>query len=159
MGPPGGGRNEISRRIQTKFTMINFTFPSEAQVRRIFQNILSHKFLTQDFDDQIKQISETLAYATINLYNSIAENFLPTPAKSHYMFNMRDINKVIQGVYIFDKFYCDSKLTIFRLWVHECLRVFQDRLINDKDREKLKKLISDQLEQTLQSSMKECTDQ
>ncbi len=75
------------------------------------------------------------------------------------MFNMRDINKVIQGVYIFDKFYCDSKLTIFRLWVHECLRVFQDRLINDKDREKLKKLISDQLEQTLQSSMKECTDQ
>lgn len=51
MGPPGGGRNEISRRMQTKFLMINFTFPSESQVRRIFQNILSHKFLTQDFDD------------------------------------------------------------------------------------------------------------
>jgi dynein heavy chain len=72
MGPPGGGRNEISRRIQTKLLMINFTFPSESQVRRIFQNILSHKFLTQDFDDEIKQISETLAYATINLYNAIA---------------------------------------------------------------------------------------
>ena len=28
MGPPGGGRNEISRRITTKFTMINFMFPS-----------------------------------------------------------------------------------------------------------------------------------
>ena len=57
MGPPGGGRNEISRRMQTKFTMINFMFPSEAQVRRIFHNILSHKFVTQDFDDEIKQIS------------------------------------------------------------------------------------------------------
>ena len=99
-----------------------------------------------------------MAYATINLYNAIAENFLPTPAKSHYMFNMRDISKVIQGVYIFDKYYCDSKLTIYRLWVHECLRVFHDRLISDKDRERLKKLISDQLEQTLQSNMKECTD-
>lgn len=32
-------------------------FPSEAQVRRIFQNILSHKFVTQDFDDEIKQCS------------------------------------------------------------------------------------------------------
>ena len=56
--------------------------------------------------------------ATINLYTSIADNFLPTPAKSHYVFNMRDISRVIQGIYIFDKFYCDSKLTIFRLWVH-----------------------------------------
>ena len=74
------------------------------------------------------------------------------------MFNMRDISKVIQGIYIFDKFYCDSKLTIFRLWVHESLRVFHDRLISTQDRSKLKKLISDQLEQTLQSSMKECTD-
>lgn len=74
------------------------------------------------------------------------------------MFNMRDISKVIQGVYIFDKFYCDSKLTIYRLWVHECLRVFQDRLISEKDREKLKKLIGDQLESTLQSNIKECTD-
>ena len=71
---------------------------------------------------------------------------------------MRDISKVIQGVYIFDKFYCDSKLTIYRLWMHESLRVFQDRLVSMQDRLKLKKLIADQLEQTLQSSIKECTD-
>jgi len=74
------------------------------------------------------------------------------------MFNMRDISKVIQGVYIFDKFYCDSKLTIYRLWVHESMRVFNDRLVSESDRAKLKKLISDQLEQTLQSNWKECTD-
>jgi dynein heavy chain len=74
------------------------------------------------------------------------------------MFNMRDISKVIQGIYIFDKFYCDSKLTIFRLWVHESLRVFHDRLVSSADRTKLKKLISDQLESTLQSNIKECTD-
>ena len=49
MGPAGGGRNVISRRILTKFALINFTFPSENQVRRIFHSILSHKFLTQDF--------------------------------------------------------------------------------------------------------------
>ena len=123
-------------------------------MRRIFHNILSHKFFTQDFDDDIKQVAETLAMATISLYNSIADNFLPTPAKSHYVFNMRDISKVIQGIYIFDKFYCDSKLTIFRLWVHEAMRVFHDRLVSVEDRLKLKKLISDQLESTLQSNIK-----
>ncbi len=31
---------------------------------------------------------------------------------------MRDISKVIQGICIFDRLYCDSKLTILRLWVH-----------------------------------------
>lgn len=72
---------------------------------------------------------------------------------------MRDISRVIQGIYIFDKFYCDSKLTIFRLWVHEALRVFHDRLISTDDRIKIKKIISDQLEQTLQTSLKECTNQ
>jgi len=51
MGPPGGGRAEISRRTVTKFVMLNFTFPSEVQVRRIFHSILSFKFQTQDFDD------------------------------------------------------------------------------------------------------------
>lgn len=36
--------------------------------------------------------------------------------------------------------------------------MFSDRLVSTADRLKLKKLISDQLEQNLQSSMKECTD-
>jgi len=51
MGPPGGGRAEISRRLQSKFHMINFTFPHESQIRRIFQSILNFKF--SDFDDEI----------------------------------------------------------------------------------------------------------
>lgn len=96
--------------------------------------------------------------ATLNTYNAVADQFLPTPKKSHYVFNLRDIGKVIQGIYIFDKFYCDSKLTIYRLWVHESMRVFHDRLISFEDRVKIKKIISDQLEQVLQTNMKECTD-
>lgn len=36
MGPPGGGKAVISGRVQSKFNMINFTFPSDSQVKRIF---------------------------------------------------------------------------------------------------------------------------
>jgi len=121
--------------------MISFIFPSEQQVRRIFQSILSFKF--QEFDEEIKPMSDPIAQATLNFFINIQETFLPTPTKSHYLFNLRDISKVIQGVFNLDRFYCDSKMTILRLWVHECLRVFHDRLISFEDRALLKKLIAD----------------
>ena len=38
------------------------------------------------------------------------------------------------------------------------MRVFHDRLISFEDRVKIKKIIFDQLEQVLQTNMKECTD-
>ena len=58
-----------------------------------------------------------------------------------------------------NKYYCDDKKTIFRIWVHECLRVFHDRLIDSTDREFAKKLIAEQLEANLGTSMKECTNE
>jgi dynein heavy chain len=98
MGPPGGGRAEISQRTQSKFNVINFTFPSDSQVRRIFQQIMGHHFLSQDFEEDIRPLAEPLAMATIHLYHKINEFFKATPAKAHYVFNLRDISKVIQGI-------------------------------------------------------------
>ena len=153
MGPPGGGRAEISQRIQTKFNIINFTFPTDTQIRKIFQTILSYKL--GEFDEEIKPLGEPIALATIALYQQISETFLPIPSKPHYMFNMRDISKVFQGMWQADKFYCDTKLSVLRLWVHECLRVFADRLVSNEDRNILKKFISDKLEGELQSNWKD----
>jgi dynein heavy chain len=92
MGKPGGGRAEISTRILSKFHVINYTIPSESNMKRIFETIGSLKF--QTFDEEIKNMAEPLAIATINLFNVIQDQFLPTPAKSHYVFNMRDVSKV-----------------------------------------------------------------
>ena len=36
--------------------------------------------------------------ATIEVYNSISAELLPTPSKFHYTFNLRDISKVFQGL-------------------------------------------------------------
>ena len=91
-------------------------------------------------------MAEPLAIATITLFHMIQDNFLPIPAKSHYVFNMRDISKVFQGLYTANPTYYETKEQIIKLWSHEILRVFSDRMIDYSDREILKGYLNDQLE-------------
>jgi len=154
MGPPGGGRAEITQRVQSKFNVINFCFPSDTQVRRIFQSILGHHFLSQEFEEDIRPLAEPLAIATINLYHKIGEVFRATPAKAHYVFNLRDISKVIQGICQVDKYYCDTKESLLKLWCHEIMRIFGDRMTNNNDKQELIKMMSERLEAELQTTWK-----
>lgn len=52
MGKPGGGRAEISKRLQSKFHIINYTIPTEQNMKRIYETIAFFKFST--FEDEIK---------------------------------------------------------------------------------------------------------
>lgn len=153
MGKPGGGRSEISKRLQSKFHIVNYTIPTETQMKKIFETIAAFKF--QNFDEEIKNLSEFLAIATINVYNIVQDNFLPTPAKSHYVFNMRDISKVFQGLYQADKNFYEGKEHIIKLWAHEVLRVFHDRLNSFEDREQFKGFMSEQITLQFQLDYKE----
>lgn len=91
-------------------------------------------FMNKGFGGPVKSIGQNMVDATIDVYNSISENLLPTPAKSHYTFNLRDISKVIQGVTGIKPDHCKDKEGLARLWSHEVYRVFYDRLVNDEDR-------------------------
>jgi hypothetical protein len=44
MGKPGGGRAEISPRILSKFHLINYTIPTQSNMRKIFETIGIYKF-------------------------------------------------------------------------------------------------------------------
>uniref|UniRef100_A0A8B9RG35 Dynein, axonemal, heavy chain 2 n=1 Tax=Astyanax mexicanus TaxID=7994 RepID=A0A8B9RG35_ASTMX len=91
MGPPGGGRTHISGRLQSRFNLINMTFPAESQIKHIFGTMINQKL--QEFQEEVKPIGSVLTQATLELYYAISARFLPTPAKIHYLFNLRDISK------------------------------------------------------------------
>ncbi|XP_078389870.1 dynein axonemal heavy chain 2 [Cetorhinus maximus] len=143
MGPPGGGRTIISPRLQSRFNLINMTFPVTSQIKRIFSTLINQKL--QDFDEQMKPIGNVITDATIELYNAVVQKFLPTPTKIHYLFNLRDISKIFQGMLRVHKDYHDTKASISRLWVHECFRVFSDRFVEHKDMELFVTLLNEKL--------------
>jgi dynein heavy chain, axonemal len=65
----------------------------------------------------------------------------PTPAKFHYLFNLRDVSKVFQGILMSKPISIQNPETMAKLWVNESQRVFYDRLINNEDKLWFTKLI------------------
>uniref|UniRef100_F6YZ23 Dynein axonemal heavy chain 2 n=1 Tax=Monodelphis domestica TaxID=13616 RepID=F6YZ23_MONDO len=143
MGPPGGGRTVISSRLQSRFHLINMTFPTESQIIRIFGTMINQKL--QDFEEEVKPIGNVVTQATLELYNTVVQRFLPTPAKIHYLFNLRDISKIFQGMLRANKAFHDTKTSITRLWIHECFRVFSDRLVDTTDAEAFVAVLNEKL--------------
>lgn len=66
---------------------------------------------------------------------------LPTPDKSHYIFNLRDLSKCIQGILQASSLHYNMEIQILRLFYHETTRVFHDRLINEEDKNIFKQLM------------------
>jgi dynein heavy chain len=75
-----------------------------------------------------------MVYATMDVYKSAIASFLPTPAKFHYVFNLRDFSRVIRGLLLIPPNHLSEPHKLMRLWTHEVYRVFYDRLIDDADR-------------------------
>jgi len=61
----------------------------------VFQAIL-HGFFS-DFPQAVRQCADPIVQAASEIYCRMSTDFLPTPAKSHYVFNLRDLSKCVQG--------------------------------------------------------------
>ena len=83
----------------------------------------------------------------MGVYKAAVENFLPTPSKSHYVFNLRDFSRVIRGVLLVPKTHMTEGDKLMRLWVHEVYRVFYDRLVDDEDRLQFFEIVKQTLNQ------------
>ncbi|KAJ3207853.1 Dynein heavy chain 6, axonemal [Entophlyctis luteolus] len=149
--PPGGGRNVVTPRLLRHFNMLNIPAPSEHSLSTIFKSIVDG-FL-KPFSGEIKQCSDAIVNSAIEIYRSMCTELLPTPAKSHYTFNLRDLSKVVQGILQVRPANVQSKMDIARTFCHESSRVFHDRLIDDNDRAYFNKLLSDLVEKNFSISL------
>jgi dynein heavy chain, axonemal len=100
MGLPGGGRSMPTMRLMRHFNLVHVPDLSRPTMKRIFSTILEWGMEKHapNWRNQIKTLTEV----TIDVYLKAARTLLPTPAKSHYVFNLRQISEIIQGLLFVD---------------------------------------------------------
>ncbi|XP_078413797.1 dynein axonemal heavy chain 3 [Cetorhinus maximus] len=134
MGPPGGGRNDITGRFTRHLNIISIDSFDDDTMMKIFTSISDWHF-GKGFETTFLRLGKMMVQATMAVYKAAMDNFLPTPSKSHYVFNLRDFSRVIKGVLLCPSTHLKEGEKLIRLWIHEVYRVFYDRLIADDDRQ------------------------
>jgi dynein heavy chain len=151
MQHPGAGKNDIPNRLKRNFFIFNLVLPSITSINDIYGQMLDGRFTAHDFDSACLDVVGKLTSATIKLWKTVKTKMLPTPSKFHYVFNLRDLSRVFQGILLTptesivhggarENF--SSNQMMLALWRHECDRVFCDKLSSDKDKFSYEKIIT-----------------
>ncbi|XP_057312411.1 dynein axonemal heavy chain 12-like isoform X2 [Hydractinia symbiolongicarpus] len=158
MGPPEGGKNPVTSRFLRHFNIVSITKFSDDTMTKIFGSIVNHYFRENNFPGESFGIGSQIVAATLEMFKQSVSNLLPTPAKSHYIFNLRDFARVVYGVLLIKPQSLSDKKTLVRLWVHEVYRVFYDRLVDDNDRnwlfKSLNKVLKDNFKEDFEKLFK-----
>lgn len=152
-GIPGGSWHAIGPRVLGHFNCIAITeFPPET-MSRIFNAVLMTGLKRGGHaTDVIGNVSQIIA-ATLNVYYKIVAKLKPTPTKCHYAFNMRDVLRVCTGCALLRKESVENKKMFARIWFHETMRVFHDRLIDEWEREFIFEQLTGQIVETFKDTM------
>ena len=139
--PPGGGRNEVTPRLFRHFNMVWIPALSKKSMELIFSSIL-RGFLELNPKSSLDMFSDAIVRASVEIYGKTIKEFLPTPTKCHYTFNLRDMSKVVQGILEIKHRNLEDKEMLVSIWIHEIFRVFRDRLINIQDNDKFNDVVT-----------------
>ena len=99
--PAGGDRQRISTRFTRHFALLCMPPPPAAAISAILSAVLSD-FLAAA-PRGVAGMGPALVAASVQLYGRLTTELLPTPAKSHYTFNLRDLSSLFHVRFMSDK--------------------------------------------------------
>jgi dynein heavy chain, axonemal len=148
MNLPGAGRTDIPNRLKRHFCIFYMPAPSEASITGVFGQLVAGHFTSEKCAAAVVAAAPRLVPATMHLWNAAQGKLLPTPAKLHYSFTLRDMSKVFQGIMLAsmegmqrgvlqkhnDEEGMAGEALLVALWAHECRRVFSDKLIAPEEK-------------------------
>jgi dynein heavy chain len=99
-GGGSGGRSDIPNRLKRQFAAFYVPPPTAAAIEGIFGTIMAGRFGSPEAgcSQGVAQVAQRLVPATLELWRAAQARLLPTPARMHYDFTLRDLSRVFQGI-------------------------------------------------------------
>jgi dynein heavy chain len=155
VGGMGLGRPNIPNRLNRHFTTVHLFEYDQETIKHVYKCLIDHCYSASGMPEKVKHYSTKIASMCVNLYRSVCKDFKPLPGKSHYLFNLRDLSKVVQGVLSA----AETELTdqnvalsskFAKLFVYESRRVFSDRFVDQKDKDDFNRILKPVIHDGLQ---------
>lgn len=129
--PTDPGRTPLSARFLRHAPLIMVDYPAELSLQQIYETFNS---AVLKIIPSLRGYSEALTKAMVQFYLESQTRFTPS-IQPHYIYSPRELTRWVRGIY--EAIKPLESLTIeglVRIWAHEALRLFQDRLIAEDER-------------------------
>lgn len=107
-----GGRNPVTPRLTRHFNFLSFTELENDSMKKIFSTIFNWWGRSNEF---LQNVSDQIITTSIEVYKTVCTSLLPTPSKSHYTFNLRDLSKVFQGMLMMESKQIGVRFSVYTL--------------------------------------------
>uniref|UniRef100_A0A3B5KZ59 Dynein, axonemal, heavy chain 9 n=1 Tax=Xiphophorus couchianus TaxID=32473 RepID=A0A3B5KZ59_9TELE len=142
---PTAGSFTINPRLQRHFCVFALSCPGAEALSTIYSSILSQHLSGEGFSSALQKSSSTLVQLALALHQRVSSTFLPTAVKFHYVFNLRDLSNIFQGILFSTSKCMKSPADLLKIYLHESSRVYRDKLVEEQDIQAFDKLQTDTL--------------
>ena len=144
---PTAGSFTINPRLQRRFVAFAVDQPGAASLVTIFSTFLNgHLVDTCNFSEDVASMANNIIQAAIGsggIHEQVSKAFRKSALNFHYEFNVRHLAGVFQGMLLSTpKNFNGSPSKFAQLFLHECTRVYSDRLISLEHVKKFRGILS-----------------
>ena len=130
--PTDAGRTPMSLRFLRHAPVVMVDYPEEVSLLQIYGTFNN---AVLKIIPNLRGYSEALTKAMVQVYIESQRRFTPK-IQPHYVYSPRELTRWVRGLY--EAIRPLENLSVeglVRIWAHEALRLFQDRLIADSERQ------------------------
>lgn len=129
--PTDAGRTPMGARFLRHAPLIMVDYPGELSLQQIYGTFNS---AVLKIIPSLRGYSEAFTKAMVQFYLESQQRFTPK-IQPHYVYSPRELTRWVRGVYEAIKPLENLNLEgLVRIWAHEALRLFQDRLVAEDER-------------------------
>ncbi|KAJ3351758.1 hypothetical protein GGF32_004086 [Allomyces javanicus] len=130
--PTDPGRVPLSHRFLRHAPLVMVDYPGRISLVQIYSTF-SRALLK--VIPSLRGYADALTNAMVDFYLDSQQRFTPD-IQAHYVYSPRELTRWVRGIYEaihpLDELSLDG---LVRVWAHEALRLFQDRLVTEQERE------------------------